>query len=94
MRRSEIMGIALLAGVAVAWGVAHAGGLQLTAQGIAPGGGSIESPGGCRRIDATFGEAVVGRSSGGTYAIVAGLQAGLAAGGRDSIFHNGFQECQ
>ncbi len=93
MNPSRIIGTGL-AGVVLAWGAAHAGALQITAQGIAPGGGRIESAGGCRRLEATFGEPVAGRSSGGAYAIVAGFQAGLAAGARDSIFHNGFQECQ
>lgn len=93
MRPASVIGTGL-ACVAFAWGAAHAGALQITAQGIAPGGGRTESAGGCRRVEATFGEPAAGRSSGGAYAIIAGFQAGLAAGARDSIFHNGFQECQ
>lgn len=91
MRRATL-GVCLA--VAVAWGAAHAGGLQITAQGIVSGGGSAESSGGCRRLDATFGEAVVGRASGGNFTVVAGFQAVVAGSARDSIFRNGFQGCQ
>ncbi|WP_440223854.1 hypothetical protein ACQQ2N_01250 [Dokdonella sp. MW10] len=73
--------------------MAHAGGLQITAQGLASGGGTATSPGGCRRLEGTFGEPVVGRSSGGVFVLSGGYQAGPGAGRRDVIFHHGFQEC-
>lgn len=94
MSRYRAWSLALVAGAAVVSGTAYAGGLQIIAHALAPGGGSSASPGGCRRLEATFGEPVAGRSSGGAYTVVAGFQAGANVHGRDSIFRNGFQECQ
>ena len=94
MKRNSWLSFAIVAGIAATWGVGHAGGLQITAQGIAAGGGTSASDGGCRRLVATLGEPVGGRSSGGAYTVIAGFQAGLGTSSRDSIFHDGFQECQ
>lgn len=66
---------------------------QGMAQGITAGGGTSASSGGCRRLVATLGEPVGGRSSGGAYTVIAGFQAGLGTSSRDSIFQDGFQEC-
>ena len=70
-----------------------AGSQQITAQEIVSGGAS-RSAGGCLALRATLGEAVVGRASGGDYAVTAGFIAATAATPRDAIFHDGFQECQ
>lgn len=72
----------------------EAGGQQITAQAIVSGGGVSRSAGGCRVLSASFGEAVVGRASGGDYVVTAGFTAATAATPRDAIFHDGFQECQ
>lgn len=88
------IGVAAAIGAAMGWSLAQAGGLQVTAQVISSGGGSSESAGGCRRLEATLGEPVSGPSSGGPYTLVAGFQASISAGPRDSIFNDGFQECE
>ncbi len=93
MKHITSVGLAILACSAMAWSAVHAGGFQIAAQTVSPGGGSAASAGGCRQLEATFGEAAGGRSSGGDFVVVAGFQAQMAAYGRDSIFNHGFQEC-
>lgn len=94
MKHYPGIGFAVAIAAAVAGGAAYAGGLQIVAHAIVPGGGNSASPGGCRRLEATFGEAVAGRASGGSYTVTAGFQANPSTHPRDSIFRNGFQECQ
>jgi hypothetical protein len=94
MKLFDCVAIFLLACLATLCGVADAGSVQLTAQAIATGGGRSASPGGCRRLEATIGEPVAGRASGGSFVVIAGFQGRVGALPRDSIFHDGFQECQ
>lgn len=93
MRYTRVIGPVLAIGAFMA-GAASAGGPQITAHAMVAGGGSSASPGGCRRLEATFGEPVGGRSSGGAYSLTTGFQAGADTRSRDSIFRNGFQKCQ
>lgn len=88
------IGVSAAIAAAAAWGVAQAGSMQVTAQVISSGGGSSASAGACRRLHATLGEPVIGHSSGGSYSLVAGFQAGISAGPRDSVFNDGFEECK
>ena len=93
MRHYGVIGLVITFG-AIVGGAAYAGGMQITAHAMVTGGGNSASPGGCRRLEATFGEPVAGRSSSGAYTLTSGFQAGTGAHSRDSIFRNGFQECQ
>ncbi len=93
---SWISGIGAAAAIAVVvgWSAAQAGSMQVTAQAISSGGGRSASAGGCRRLEATLGEPVIGHASGGPYTLVSGFQAGISAGPRDSVFNDGFEECK
>lgn len=92
-RYCKTIGVMMLATAGLAAGVAGAGGFSITAHGLAPGGGTSVSSGGCRRLSATFGEPVAGRASGGTFVVTAGFQASATGVARDSLFNNGFEEC-
>ena len=91
MKHTALFGMAIVACMATSWGVVYAGGFQITAHSVSAGGGT--SSGGCRRLEATLGEPVNGSLVGGSFVIVAGFQAHIAAYERDSIFNDGFQEC-
>jgi len=91
MKHTALPGMAIVACMAISWGVVYAGGFQITAHSVSPGGGA--SSGGCRRLEATLGEPVNGSSAGSSFVVVAGFQARIAAYERDSIFNDGFQEC-
>ncbi len=93
MKHRASVALAMVACIATSWGVVHAGGFEITAHSISPGGGRSASAGGCRQLEATFGEPANGRSTGGGYVIVAGFRARMAAYRSDSIFNDGFQEC-
>lgn len=84
-------GWVLVAGMALL--AADAGSQQITAHVIASGGGVSRSAGGCRVLEASLGEAVGGRSSGGGYTVTAGFLAATGGVRRDAIFNNGFQGC-
>ena len=75
-------------------GAVQAGGFQLTEHSVSAGGGDSATVDGCRRMQATFGEPVNGRLAGGDFVVVAGFQARVGTYSRDSIFNDGFQECQ
>lgn len=66
---------------------------QISSHVIAAGGGSSRSPGGCRVLEGTMGQAVVGTSSGGAFSVRAGYWAGPGSQRRDSIFSGDFEEC-
>lgn len=68
--------------------------VSLTAQVIASGGGHAESPGRCLELDGTFGEAVAGSASGGSFTLLSGFRTGDSVGSSDSIFRQGFEECR
>ncbi len=93
MKQRASVAFAIVAGIATSWGVVHAGGFQITAHGISPGGGRSASAGGCRQLEATFGEPANGRSAGGGYVLAAGFRERVATYRSDSIFNDGFQEC-
>ncbi len=67
---------------------------QVVANVIAGGGGVSHSAGGCRTLEGSIGETVVGVSSGAGYSVHAGYWAGAGSAQRDSLFRNGFEECQ
>ena len=67
--------------------------IQIAAQAIAGGGGTIRSNGGCYVLESTLGEPAGGRASGGAFAVTAGFWAGPGSARRDTVFHNGFQGC-
>jgi len=90
MKHTALFRMAIVACMATSWGVVYAGGFQITAHSVSPGGGA--SSGGCRRLEATLGEPANGRSAAGGFVLVAGFQAHIAAYERDSIFNDGFQE--
>lgn len=69
------------------------GQIVLRGQVIVSGGGSLVSPGGCRRLQGTIGEPAVGHASGGSYALSAGFWAGAGATARDAIFNGSFEVC-
>ena len=73
---------------------AHGGGLAINASLIAAGGGRSESSGGCLAVDASIGQDTVGRSQGGPFSVSAGFRLALVGRPADSLFNNGFQECQ
>jgi hypothetical protein len=60
---------------------------------IASGGGTARSADDCYRLDDSFGEAVNGAAQGSEFELRTGYWASFGARGRDSVFHNGFQEC-
>ena len=94
MRRATLFCIATLSCMTVSLGVVQAGGFQLTEHSVSAGGGDSATVDGCRRMQATFGESVNGRLAGGDFVVVAGFQARVGTYSRDSIFNDGFQECQ
>ncbi|TAH45839.1 MAG: hypothetical protein EYC71_05700 [Gammaproteobacteria bacterium] len=94
MKFTTVSGVVVLLCMSAALGVVQAGGFQLAEHSISPGGGAIASADGCRRMQATLGEPVNGRLTGGDFVVVAGFQARVGAYPRDSIFNDGFQECQ
>jgi hypothetical protein len=75
----------------MACGIAAA---QVVSHVIAGGGGVSHSAGGCRTLEGSIGEAAAGESSGGPFSVHAGYWAGPGGGRRDSLFRNGFEECQ
>jgi hypothetical protein len=88
--RRRIIAAAAFAGL-LACGIAAA---EVVAHVIAGGGGISHSPGGCRTLEGSIGEAAVGVSSGAGYSIHAGYWAGPGSVDRDSLFRNGFEACQ
>ena len=85
MRRATLFCIATLSCMTVSLGAVQAGGGPLVI---------LYTRDGCRRMQATFGESVNGRLAGGDFVVVAGFQARVGTYSRDSIFNDGFQECQ
>ncbi|GMV31492.1 MAG: hypothetical protein AMXMBFR59_36170 [Rhodanobacteraceae bacterium] len=65
----------------------------LKAQLIVSGGGRLVSAGGCLGARTSFGETAAGRSSGGSFVLTAGFQAGPGRLARDAIFTTGFEGC-
>lgn len=68
--------------------------VSLSGSVIAGGGGHAESPGRCLALDGTFGEAVAGSASGGSFSLISGFRAGDATVSSDTIFRQGFEDCQ
>ncbi|MGE4072924.1 MAG: hypothetical protein AB7E72_17290 [Lysobacterales bacterium] len=68
--------------------------VSLSGQVIASGGGHAESAGRCLELDGTFGEAVAGSASGGSFTLLSGFRTGDSVGSSDSIFRQGFEECR
>lgn len=66
---------------------------QISSHVIASGGGTSRSPGGCRVLQGTMGQAAVGTASGGTFSLRAGYWAGPGSQRRDSLFSGDFEEC-
>jgi hypothetical protein len=75
----------------MACGIAAA---QVVSHVIAGGGGISHSAGACRTLEGSIGEAAPGMSSGGAFSVHAGYWAGPGGAHRDSLFRNGFEECQ
>lgn len=66
---------------------------QISSHLIASGGGKSISPGGCRILEGSIGQPVIGTSSGGQFTIQAGYWASAGNQGRDSVFSGSFEEC-
>ncbi|WP_146151849.1 hypothetical protein [Ahniella affigens] len=66
---------------------------QISSYLIASGGGTSRSPGGCRVLDGSIGQPVIGTSTGGQFRVQAGYWAGPGSKGRDSLFNGNFEEC-
>lgn len=66
---------------------------QISSHVIASGGGTSRSPGGCRVLEGSMGQAAVGTASGGSFSLRAGYWAGPGSQRRDSIFSGDFEEC-
>lgn len=66
---------------------------QISSHVIASGGGTSRSAGGCRVLEGTMGQAVIGTTSGGAFSLRAGYWAGPGSQRRDSIFSGDFEEC-
>lgn len=66
---------------------------QISSHVIAAGGGVSRSPGGCRVLEGSLGQPVIGTASGGAYTVQAGYWAGPGSQRRDSIFSGDFEEC-
>jgi hypothetical protein len=75
----------------VACGIAAA---QVVSHVIAGGGGVSHSAGGCRTLEGSIGETAAGVSTGAAFSLHAGYWAGPGSAQRDSLFRNGFEECQ
>lgn len=88
-RRYAVVAMAFVS--VMACGIAAA---QVIAHVIAGGGGVSHSPGGCRTLEGSVGEAVVGDSSGDRFSVHAGYWVGAGGAHRDSLFRHGFEECQ
>jgi hypothetical protein len=92
---SRIRRRALLAGAALVLGAtASAAEFAIEASVISAGGGHSQSTGGCLAIDASIGQDTAGTSGGGAFAMRSGFWAALADRPTDSLFNDGFQECQ
>jgi len=89
-RQRRVIAVAAFVGFATC-GLAAA---QVVANVIAGGGGVSHSAGGCRTLEGSVGEPVVGVSSGAGFSVHAGYWAGAGGAHRDSLFRNGFEECQ
>lgn len=93
MRPARSRGVGLAAAIAAAGLLsADAAGQQVSAHLIGSGGGTSRA--GCLTLQASIGEAAIGRSSGGAFVMHAGYPAGAASQRRDAIFNHGFQGCQ
>jgi len=66
---------------------------QISSHVIASGGGTSRSVGGCRVLEGTVGQPVIGTSSGGQFRVQAGYWAGAGSQRRDSVFSGSFEEC-
>lgn len=66
---------------------------QISSHVIAAGGGTSYSAGGCRVLESTLGQPVIGTASGGSFTVQSGYWAGPGRQQRDSIFFADFQEC-
>jgi hypothetical protein len=75
----------LLAGTALAQ--------QISSHLIASGGGTSRSVGGCRVLEGSVGQPVIGTSSGGQFRVQAGYWAGAGSQRRDNVFSGSFEEC-
>jgi hypothetical protein len=60
---------------------------------IASGGGTSRSAGGCRVLEGSMGQPVIGTSSGGQFRVQAGYWPGPGSQHRDSVFSGSFEEC-
>lgn len=89
VRRSRLR-LTLLAGAVLA-GPSLA--QQITSHVIAAGGATSQSAGGCRVVESTLGQPVVGTSSGGVFTVQSGYWAGPGRQRRDSVFSSGFEGC-
>lgn len=67
---------------------------QISSHLIAAGGGSSQSPGGCRVVEGSIGQPVVGNARGGAFVLQAGYWAGPGSQRRDSVFTGDFEECR
>jgi len=88
--KRRLVAVAALVGLA-SCGLAAA---QVVANVSAGGGGVSHSAGGCRTLEGSVGEPAVGVSSGAGFSVHAGYWAGAGGAHRDSLFRNGFEECQ
>jgi hypothetical protein len=85
----------LVVGAALALAAtANAAEFAIEASVIAAGGGHSSSAGGCLAVDASFGQATVGLSEGGSFSMRSGFWPAVGDGQTDSLFNNGFQECK
>jgi hypothetical protein len=83
--RLLLLAAAVLAGPALAQ--------QISSHVIAAGGGTSRSAGGCRVLEGSLGQPVVGTASGGGFTLQAGYWAGPGRQRRDSVFSGDFEEC-